>query len=176
MIRDKDLINQLPFFKQVSLFHGLADEQIKKIINIMNSVEVQSREVITLEGAHEDSVYILLKGEVEISKRLLMPLFEGSPDKQEKSLIRLSEKNNAFFGEMALFEEKPERSASVTALSACQLAVLQKKEFLGILNRNPEIGSIVFKNIAMELTRRLVKANKDILKLTTAFSLALEGE
>lgn len=176
MIRDKNLIDQLAFFQKVSLFQGLTDEQIKKIVNTMYSVEVASREVITHEGAHEDTLFILLKGEVEISKRLLMPLFEGSVDKQEKSLIRLSEKNYAFFGEMTLFEDKPERSASVTALSACKLSVLQKREFLGILDQNPEIGSIVFKNIATELTRRLVKANKDILKLTTAFSLALEGE
>lgn len=176
MIRDKDLINQLPFFQKVSLFHGLSDEQIKKIIGIMYSVEVSAREVITHEGAQEDTLFILLKGEVEISKRLLMPLFEGSADKPEKSLIRLSEKNYAFFGEMTLFEDKPERSASVTAQNFCKLAVLQKKEFMAILEQNPEIGSIVFRNIATELTRRLVKANKDILKLTTAFSLALEGE
>ncbi len=118
----------------------------------------------------------LLKGEVEISKRLLMPLVEGMSDKQEKSLIRLSEKDHAFFGEMALFEEKPERSASITALKNCKVAILDKNQFLGILEQNPEIGFIVIRNIATELTRRLVKANRDILKLTTAFSLALEGE
>jgi hypothetical protein len=34
----------------------------------------------------------------------------------------------------------------------------------------------ILKDRAIERTKRLLKANKDILKLTTAFSLALEGE
>ena len=114
MIRDKNLIDQLPFFQKVSLFQGLSDEQIKKIVSIMYSVEVGNGEVIMHEGANEETLFILIKGDVEISKRLLMPLFEGRVDKQEKSLIRLSEKNYAFFGEMTLFEDKPERSASAS--------------------------------------------------------------
>jgi CRP-like cAMP-binding protein len=173
---DTYLSAQLPFFRMVSLFQGLDEIQIRKIVEIMYVTDISSGEIITREGANEDTLFILLKGEVEISKRLLMPLFEGASDKQEKSLIHLSEKDHAFFGEMTLFEDKPERSASVTALSTCKVAELRKKDFLKILDQNPEIGSVVFKNIATELTRRLVKANKDILKLTTAFSLALEGE
>jgi hypothetical protein len=61
-------------------------------------------------------------------------------------------------------------------LKACSLAVIEKKALLRILEKKPEIGAIIYKNIAMVLTRRLVDANKNILKLTTAFSLALEGE
>jgi CRP-like cAMP-binding protein len=171
-----NLSDQLPFFQKVSLFQGLSEGQIKKIVQIMHAADINTGALITQEGANEDTLFILLKGEVEISKRLLMPLVDGMSDKQEKSLIRLSEKDHAFFGEMALFESKPERSASVTALKNSKVAILNKNEFLEILEQNPEIGFIVIKNIATELTRRLVKANKDILKLTTAFSLALEGE
>jgi CRP/FNR family cyclic AMP-dependent transcriptional regulator len=176
VIEDKNLTTQLPFFQKVSLLQGLSEEQIAKIIDTMYVMDILSGEIIAQEGANEDTLFILLKGEVEISKRLLMPLLDRPSDKQEKSLIRLSEKDHAFFGEMTLFEENPERSASIRALSPCKLAVLKKNEFLTILEQNPEIGVTVFRNIATELTRRLVKANRDILKLTTAFSLALEGE
>jgi CRP/FNR family cyclic AMP-dependent transcriptional regulator len=174
--RNKDLADYLPFFQEVSLFQGLSEEQIAKIVDTMSLTDYLSGDFIAREGANEDTVFILIKGDVEISKRLLMPLFDGVSDKQEKSLIRLSEKDHAFFGEMALFEDLPERSASIRALSACKLAVLKKDDFLTILGQNPKIGMVVFRNIATELTRRLVKANRDILKLTTAFSLALEGE
>jgi hypothetical protein len=60
--------------------------------------------------------------------------------------------------------------------SALGLAVIQKKDLLKILDEMPEIGSIIYKNIACELTHRLIKANRDIQKLITAFCLALEGE
>jgi CRP-like cAMP-binding protein len=176
VINDKILPERLIFFQKVSLFKGLTETQLRKIVRIMSEADIEAGTLITTEGANEDTIFILIKGEVEISKRLLMPLLSSASDKQEKSLIRLSEKDHPFFGEMALFEENPERSASVTALKTCKVAVLKKNEFLNILEQNPEIGIVVIKNIATELTNRLVKANKDILKLTTAFSLALEGE
>ncbi len=80
---------------------------------------------------------------------------------------------------ISLFEEnlrKPERSASIKAVRHCTIAVIQKEELLNILDKDPTIASIIFKNIAAELCKRLIKSNKDILKLTTAFSLALEGD
>ena len=95
---------------------------------------------------------------------------------QEKSLIKLNEDQHAFFGEMALFLENPERSASIRALRPCTLIAIQKKDLQAILDSDHNLGSIFYKNIAIELTKRLIKANRDILKLTTAFSLALEGE
>ena len=169
------LKKQLPFFKKVSLFHKLDDEQINELIKLMKIRYVKTGDTVTQEGATEDTVFILIEGEVEISKRLLLPLWnEGSH--QEKSLIHLSEKDHPFFGEMVLFEEKPERSASIFAVQDCTLAVLHKPDMLSIMDKNPHIGSVIYKNIAREMTFRLIKANHDILKLTTAFCLALEGE
>lgn len=170
------LLAKLDFFKKVSLFHDLNDDQIKKIISIMKTRGVKQGEIVCQENAHGDSLFILLKGEVEITKRLLLPLVQDPALKQEKSLVILSEKQYPFFGEMALFEDTPVRSASITALKSCTLIVIEKSDLLNILRKDPKIGSIIYKNIAAELTHRLVKANKDILKLTTAFSLAIEGE
>lgn len=173
---NKSLIENLPFFKKVPLFHRLTEEQITKLITIMKITEVKQGEVFCHEHANEDTLYILLKGEIEISKHIVLPLLQDPSLKQEKSLVTLSEKQHPFFGDMALFEDQPERSASITALRPCTLVVIEKRDLLNILEKNPKIGSIIFKNIASELTQRLKKANRDILKLTTAFSLALEGD
>ena len=43
-------------------------------------------------------------------------------------------------------------------------------------SKDNTIAAIIYYNIAAELCKRLIKSNKDILKLTTAFSLALEGD
>ncbi len=167
---------QLPYFKKVLLFKDLFDEQISELIEVMNTRMYAEGDWLAKEGAREDWLFILLKGEVEISKSLLMPLWESAAQPQQKSLVRLSEKDFAFFGEMALFEDFPERSASIRALKPCTVAIIEKKALINILRQRPEMGTIIYKNIATVLTRRLVKANKDTLKLTTAFSLALEGE
>ncbi len=166
----------LDFFKSVSLFDGLTVDQIKKIIRCMKLMQVNTGQKITEEGAREDSLFILIDGKVEISKRLMLPIWGNDQEHQAKSLVRLTSDDHAFFGEMALFQEIPERSASIESLRPCRLAVIEKIDLLDICDKDPQIGSIIFRNIARELTRRLVKANKDILKLTTAFSLALEGD
>ena len=173
----KSLIDdQLPFFKQVSLFKNLNEKQIKKILNIMTLSDVKMGEMITREGDLGDSMFILLQGEVEISKSLFLSPLASEESMQEKALVTLSEKQHAFFGEMALILENPERSASIRALRSCTLAVLQKDSILTILDNDLAIGSIIYKNIAAVMAQRLIKSNKDILKLTTAFSLALEGD
>jgi CRP-like cAMP-binding protein len=166
----------LDFFKRVSLFQGLDEEQIKTVMTLMTLSEIKKGEMITREGEHGDSLFVLLKGEVEISKSLVLAAMSDEGSTREKALIRLNEKQYAFFGEMALFLENPERSASIRAIQPCILAVIQKKDLVKSLSKNPQISSVIYKNIAAELTKRLIKSNRDILKLTTAFSLALEGE
>jgi CRP-like cAMP-binding protein len=168
--------DNLAFFKRVSLFHDLNESQIKKIMKIMTIKEVKKGDMITREGEHGDNMFILLKGQVEISKSLFLSPLSSGDSLQEKSLIKLNEDEHAFFGEMALFLDNPERSASICALRSCTLATIQKRELKKILDDDHSLGSIFYKNISKELTKRLIKANRDILKLTTAFSLALEGE
>jgi CRP-like cAMP-binding protein len=165
----------LDFFRQVPLFYNLTDDQIHKLMDLMEIREITEGETLMREGAHDETLFILIRGKVEISKSLVLPFLETPDSLQEKSLITLTEKQFPFFGEMALFDAKPERSATVTVLSEGTAAILHKKELIAALDSDPAMGTIVYKNIATELVNRLKKANKDILKLTTAFSLALEG-
>jgi CRP-like cAMP-binding protein len=141
----------------------------------MQIAEVLPDKIITKEGAREDTLFILLEGEVEISKQLVIPIVALPDDKMQKSLVVLTEKQYPFFGEMALFLDKPERSATVKARKKCTLAMFEKKELLNVFDNDADIGRKIYKNIATELVERLKKANKDILKLTTAFTFALEG-
>ena len=170
-----DINEYLSFFKKVLFFKNLSESQIKKVIAGMQIAEVPAGKIITKEGAREDTLFILVEGEVEILKQLVIPVVAPAEDRMEKSLVVLSEKQYPFFGEMALFLDKPERSATVKARKKCTLATFEKKDLLNVLDNDADIGSKIYKNIAEELIERLKKANKDILKLTTAFTLALEG-
>ena len=165
----------LSFFKKVMLFKNLSDSQILKVVAGMQIAEVQPGKIITKEGSGEETLFILLEGEVEITKQLVLPVIAPPQDRMEKSLVVLTEKQFPFFGEMALFVDKPERSATVKARKKCTLATFDKKDLLNVFDNDADIGSKIYKNIATELVERLKKANKDILKLTTAFTLALEG-
>lgn len=169
------LLPKIDYFRAVKLFSRLTDEQLKKIMGIMGLQEIEAGQFIIKEGDTDNTLFILLEGEVEVSKSLVLPEWIQTGQKQEKSLVHLTEKHHPFFGEMAMFEENPERSASIRAIRSCLMVTLSKEGIESVAEEDPEIGMRLYFNIASELVSRLCRANKDILKLTTAFTLALEG-
>lgn len=169
------LEDKLDYLKKVSLFSGLEENKIRVILGKMIIEKIEAETTFIQENSVGSDLYILLEGEVEISKSLVLPEWVQTTQKKDKSLIRLSEKHYPFFGEMAIYEEQSERSASITAKRPCLIARISKKNLWTIFENDYEIGMIINRNVAAELVKRLNKANKDILKLTTAFTLALEG-
>ena len=177
MSQDKTglLMAQQEYLKEVTLFKGLSDAQLESMISVMGVKKIADKDYIMREGANSTDIYILLEGEIEISKSLVLPQWIQSAQKQEKSLIVLSEKYHPFFGEMSMFGTDSTREASIRAIRPCTIAFLTKEKLIREIEKEPAIGKIIYHNIASELVKRLRKANKDILKLTTAFTLALEG-
>ena len=175
-VADKKLLeSKLDYLKKVSLFAGLEENKIRVILDKMVVEKIDAETTFIQENSIGSDLYILLDGEVEISKSLVLPEWVQTTQKTDKSLIRLSEKHFPFFGEMAIYEEQSERSASIKAKRSCLIARISKKDLWHIFEQDHEIGMIINRNVAAELVKRLNKANKDILKLTTAFTLALEG-
>jgi CRP-like cAMP-binding protein len=162
------------FIKKFPLFAGLSDAKLNALISIMKVVDYPRGSVIIRDGDRGDEMFLLLGGDVEISKQMMIKLEEHETSAKDKSLIRLSSKFFACFGEMALFEEKSERSATVTSVTDCRVAIIRRDDFAQLIDRDSEIGCMVFRNLARIVSDRLKKANKDILKLTTAFVLAVE--
>ncbi len=78
------------------------------------------------------------------------------------------------FGEMSLFDKDDRRSASVKAITECQLCQLMKDDLFSICDQNTDIGYKVMKNLSKILSKKVSETNQNVLKLTTAFSLVLE--
>jgi CRP-like cAMP-binding protein len=131
--------------------------------------------MITREGEEGDPLYLLLKGSVEISKILTLMVGRGNVDTREKSLIHLHAEDLAYFGEMAMLRANNRRSASVKALENSTVAVIKRDDLLNLCEQDTGLGYRLFVNIATRLAAHLDKANEDITKLTTAFSLVLSG-
>jgi len=161
-----------------NIFRGLADEKLLRIEETISVQNVAKGEAIIKDGDEGDTFYLLLEGEVEITKVLVMRTSRQAVDQTDKSLIRLSsephpEFGKPAFGEMALFNDNSKRSATVTAIQRCKLGVIHHQDFLAVCDADAEIGYRVVRNIATVLSERLVKANQDILNLTTALSFVL---
>jgi len=161
-----------------NIFRGLSEEKLAKIRDILEVQEFGEGKDVIEDGDEGDTFYLLLKGEVEITKALVMRMSRQEVDQTDKSLIRLSaephpEFGKPCFGEMALFDERSRRSATVTTTQPSTLGVLYHGAFVPLCESDTEIGYRVFRNICTLLCGRLSKANQDVLNLTTALSFVL---
>lgn len=165
---------ELSTLQNIPLFEGLDDKQLKKIQRALRTVTAKTGDVIIRDGEKGEEMYVVLEGEVQISKPLTPNPDMFEIDQQDKSIIRLGAHNYSFFGEMALLDIVSKRMANVTATKKSVFAVLRKGEFDLLIKDDISFGYRVIYNIAKILSSRLGKANQDIIKLAVAFSLALE--
>ena len=161
--------------KAYSLFKGLSDSELKLIANIVEKKEIDSGSDIIVEGEIGDDLYLLEDGVVDIHKTLTIVTSRHDFGTKERSFIRLDSDIHPYFGEMALFGNG-ERSATVKAVTKCGLLVIKNSDFSQVCEEVPRIGFIVVTNIALMLAQYLRKTNEDVIKLTTALSLALSQE
>jgi CRP/FNR family transcriptional regulator, cyclic AMP receptor protein len=108
------------------LFRKLAPEERDALVARARMRHVYAGDTIFLMGALHDSMIAVLSGEVRIS----MPSADG------KEVVLATVHAGEVFGEIAMLDGKP-RSADATALTACNLAVLDRRDVLATLDRNP---------------------------------------
>jgi len=155
------------------LFKGLTEEEIAIYRPATKQVSYKAGESIMTEGKMGDTLVILIKGEVTISKKLTL-LGEDENDTKNKTFITLTEEYKPFFGEMALLMDGSIRTATVNASTDCEIVVMGKDAFQSASTQHPDIGWKVMENVAKKLATNLERESKNVLKLTTAFSLILE--
>ncbi len=106
----------------VPLFSQLNAVEIADIARILHPRRVPPRYVIVRLGEDADAMYLIVSGEVEVELHPT-PLILGPGD---------------FFGEIALMQ-KTKRTATVTAITECQLLVLGAKDLEGLETTYPQL-------------------------------------
>ena len=160
--------------KNYKIFENLSDDQINKFHPVLSKEKIDRGNKFIVEGDEGNSIYLLLDGKAEINQALTLSVNKGESDKREKSIMKLSDKDFPQFGEMSIFSEGDVRTANVKAQTNCTLAKMTKQDLFKICHDNPEIGFLVMRNLGRIITKNLIKANQNVLKLTTAFSLILD--
>ena len=161
--------------KNYSLFDGLTEIEIQKFISLMKFKTVKDSEIIMKEGDNGDTIVLLLSGEVSITQALTLKNKKSVADNREKVLIRLDANSHPFFGEISLFNEVDKRTATITATSECNIAILDDDDIINLCNDDNSVGYKIMKNLAEKLSSNLEKTNNQVLKLTTVFNLILDN-
>jgi CRP-like cAMP-binding protein len=108
------------------LFRKLAPPERNALATRAHMRSFDAGDTIFLMGTLHDSMIAVLEGEVRIS----VPSAEG------KEVLLAIVHAGEVFGEIAMLDGKP-RSADAKALTACTLAVLDRRDVLAVLERNP---------------------------------------
>lgn len=156
---------------QMVLFAGLTREQVATFVKAGKPVKIPAGDPILVEGETGNTMYILVDGNVEISRKLGTTTDDRIGPQRQKRLITLSAPQ--FFGEMSLLDENADRSATVTAATDCEALEIGHEDFERVVEEDRELGYRVVFNIALVMAGRLRGTNKDVVKLTAALSLAL---
>jgi signal transduction histidine kinase len=125
--------------RRVPLFADLGDEEAADLLGEARQIEAAPGETIIEQGTPCDSLYIVLSGALEVTKR------EG--DREVTLAVR---QPGDILGEMSLLEQAP-RTASVRAVSRSELLVIGPEAILGLLERRPKAAATLLRTAAARL-------------------------
>ncbi len=158
---------KLQILASIDLFKDLKLRELEVLSSIIRQEVIQKDEFIIKEGEHGKILYILKDGNVEILKDTL------SGDNY--TVATLGHEHHAFFGEMALVADD-KRSASIKALTICELYTISKDDFLLLGDNHPHLGLLITREIAKILANRIRKSTSDVVTLFQALVDEVEGE
>tara|TARA_Y100001970_G_scaffold47548_2_gene60147 strand:+ start:2449 stop:2961 length:513 start_codon:yes stop_codon:yes gene_type:complete len=168
--------NNYELIKNYSLFDNLSKEEVEKFIALMKFEKIKNKEVIIREGDDGDTIILLLSGEVNITKALTLKNKKTISDNREKMSVTMNSKeSHYYFGEISLFNEVDKRTATITATTDCEIAILNDDDIIKLCNQDHSLGYKIMKNLAEKLALSLETTNNQVLKLTTVFSLILDN-
>ena len=160
------------FLKEVGILARLTANELDLVWGIVKQMSAPAGTVIIREGDVGDSMYFFAEGQVNVTKNLTLKLGKQGFRQAEKSFVKLDSSEVSFFGDMAMFEDDT-RSATITASTGCLLYEIKREDFENLCTTHPHLGYKILREIAPVLCRRIRKGNLDVLKLSTALSIAL---
>ncbi len=156
------------------VFKGLSPEQIREFVAIGTPRHFKAGEVLIHEGDSDTDMYLLLRGKLDILKRV-PPVVPGGAE-QQKSLFQpvVPQMMGVFPVGHVNMVAGGKRTATVVALDECDTLVITRDAFDALAERDPRLGYIITRNIAADLANTVGRTNEQVQKLTTALTLALQ--
>ncbi|MBC8549984.1 MAG: cyclic nucleotide-binding domain-containing protein [Candidatus Brocadiales bacterium] len=149
--------NTLQIISSFEIFKGLTETDLNAIHAKCQRVKFKETEVLMKEGQLNSAIYIIIKGQAEVS----LPEQSGEIKYRRPTKVKLAvEQDGDFFGEYSLIDSKP-ASASVVATEAGELIKITKYNLDNILENNDRIAKTIYLNILKILVARLRNINKE---------------
>jgi CRP-like cAMP-binding protein len=136
--------------RTVPLFSQVPGADLRAMADLVRERRQPKGSLILTQGDEGETLFLIQSGQVKVAV--------VAEDGREVILSVLAA--GSFFGEMALIDDEP-RSAHVIAMEDSVLLALRREDFRARLDRSPELGIALLR----ELSRRLRRADDTIASL-----------
>lgn len=126
---------------EAPLFAGMNEEQGTRLASICRVAAYDAGETMFTEGEVADCLYLVLEGEVRVSAGGVGATL-GTVGSGE------------LLGELSLLTRRA-HSASVTTMTPVESAELSHRDLSDLIRRRPDIGVIIYRNLALGLGSKL---------------------
>ena len=145
--------------RNVSIFRDLDTGELARVAEVCREQEFVSGEYIFREGESGNRLYLIVEGEVRISREV--------PGSGEEALAVL--KPGSLFGEMAVFD-RSERSTDAISHGGTKVITIVRSDFELLLDFNRDVAYKVLWSVVRLQSGRLRSTN-DSLKSFLAMSM-----
>jgi CRP/FNR family cyclic AMP-dependent transcriptional regulator len=118
--------------KNAPLFEGLSKKELTQLARVSEDMEIPAGTTLTKEGELGHEFFVIVEGDTQVKRKGRSLGTRGAGD---------------FIGEIALVEQVP-RTATVTAKTDLRVFVLTSKDFLHLLEENPQVERKVLRALA----------------------------
>ncbi|MEX0787670.1 MAG: cyclic nucleotide-binding domain-containing protein, partial [Anaerolineales bacterium] len=155
----------LEFLRRLPLFEGLPERDLNRLLEMAEPVHFSPGQILMKEGESSGSLYIVLDGEFEITKR--------SSEQDIRIAVRGA---GEVLGEMSLLDQSP-HSASVRALRESNLLRISQDSFRELITSSSAAALAILHTVTSRLrnTEAMLRQSEKMASLgTLAAGLAHE--
>jgi CRP-like cAMP-binding protein len=142
--------------QQVDIFEDLTQTQLKIIDQICVEKSFNQGEVIFEENSPSKEFYLIMDGQVEI--QIDPDTIGDGTDAHQPSTIAVLRRGQSF-GEVTIVDPAVRSASARCSSETCQLLVIDRQDFLNILESDFQMGFVVMRNFAADLALKIRQTN-----------------
>ncbi len=145
------------FLRRIPIFAELPEDDLQQLYKVAVPTPIKAGQVLMEEGSPPDSLYVIMDGQFEVTKRT---------DKQD--VVLSVRKSGEVVGEMAVLEQVP-RIATLRALTDAQVLTISQDAFYKVLACSPAAVKAILHQVTGRLnsTQQLLVQNDKMAALGT---------
>ena len=137
-------VEKVLFLQEIDIFEYTSTEDLSHIAAITEESELQKDEIIFQEGDLPDAMYMVINGQVRMTRAGEEVMVAGAKD---------------VFGTWALFDDEP-RVATATTLEGTRILRIDKEDFIDLLADYVAITQSILKTMVKRLRKLMTRISR----------------